>query len=119
MASTLRLTTIRLSPPSVISARIFLRNRPGFGNGRLYTQAPPPAPPRAPLPKNSAPNHHADGHNTRHEVHEGNAAINIPFNPPGGGGGPGIGGSGSVFPLTSSPFLDAALTTIIGLGMGA
>jgi len=54
----------------------------------------------------------------RHEVREGNAAINIPLNPPGGGSGPGIGGSGSVFPLTSSPLLDAALTTIVGLGLG-
>jgi hypothetical protein len=73
-----------------------------------------------------AQRHHPNPHATqtpvqpspRHEVHEGSAAVNIPFNPPGGGGGPGIGGSGTIFPLTSSPLLDAALTTIVGLGMG-
>lgn len=57
----------------------------------------------------------------RHQIQEGTAALNVPFNPPGApGGGPEIGGSGSrsVFPLTKSPLFDAALTTIVGLGMG-
>lgn len=93
--------------------------------GRYYTDGPatkhptpspgPPTPPK--LPSKPPLVNHA-GSNTRHEVHEGSVAINIPFNPPGGGGGPGLGGSGSVFPLTNSPLLDAALTTVIGLGMG-
>ncbi|KAF8891783.1 hypothetical protein BD779DRAFT_1670742 [Infundibulicybe gibba] len=96
--------------------------------GRFYTEGPTPPPPKqqppsqkqshtphsippAPVKKSPLPPP------PRHEVHEGTAAINIPFNPPGAGAGPNVGGSGSVFPLTSSPFLDAALTTIIGLGM--
>lgn len=112
MALTLRLTTYRLSVLPVVSARIWLEKRPAFGNGRFYTQGPPP-PPRKP-----AHQPHVDGHDVRHEVHEKNTAINIPFNPPGGGGGPGIGGSGNVFPITSSPLMDAALTTIVGLAMG-
>lgn len=76
---------------------------------------PPPPPPRKhtiqPTP------HKPTEHPTRHEVHEGSSAINVPFNPPGGGGGSGIGGT-SMFEFTKNPFLDAALTTIIGLGMG-
>lgn len=50
----------------------------------------------------------------RHEVHEGTAQINIPFNPP-GGGGPNIGGSSGI---SRSALTDAALTTIVGLAMG-
>ena len=65
------------------------------------------------------PTQHSDSDtlNVRHEVHEGTSAVNIPapFNPPGSGGGVGI---GSVFPFTSSPLFDAALTTIVGLGLG-
>uniref|UniRef100_A0A0W0F152 AAA protein C-terminal winged helix domain-containing protein n=1 Tax=Moniliophthora roreri TaxID=221103 RepID=A0A0W0F152_MONRR len=53
----------------------------------------------------------------RHEVHEGSESISIPFNPPGAGGGPNVGGTGSDRPITRSPLLDAALTTVIGLGM--
>ncbi|KAK7045536.1 hypothetical protein VNI00_007368 [Paramarasmius palmivorus] len=53
----------------------------------------------------------------RHEVHEGSESISIPFNPPGAGGGPNIGGTGSDTPITRSPLLDAALTTVVGLGM--
>lgn len=53
----------------------------------------------------------------RHEVHEGSQSINIPFNPPGGAPGPSIGGTGPSEPITRSPLLDAALTTIVGLGM--
>ncbi|KAH9485518.1 hypothetical protein JR316_0002426 [Psilocybe cubensis] len=53
----------------------------------------------------------------RHEVHEGTAAISMPFNPPGGGpSGPGTSGGG--FSFTNSPVLDAILTTAIGLGAG-
>ncbi|KAJ3839623.1 hypothetical protein F5878DRAFT_615770 [Lentinula raphanica] len=53
----------------------------------------------------------------RHEVHERSEAINIPLNPPGGGGGPGPGGSGSSIQITGSPFFDATLTTLVGLGV--
>ncbi|KAJ3784891.1 hypothetical protein GGU10DRAFT_387938 [Lentinula aff. detonsa] len=52
----------------------------------------------------------------RHEVHERSEAINIPFNPP-GGGGPGAAGSGGSFQFTGSPFFDATLTTLVGLGV--
>ncbi|KAG6867793.1 hypothetical protein C0993_010988 [Termitomyces sp. T159_Od127] len=52
-----------------------------------------------------------------HEPEESIAGSMPGFNPP-GGAGPNIGpGGGSFFPLTKSPLLDAALTTIIGLGM--
>lgn len=54
----------------------------------------------------------------KHEVQERSEAINIPFNPPGGGGGPGPGGSGGSFQFTGSPFFDATLTTLVGLGVG-
>lgn len=47
---------------------------------------------------------------THHEVHEGTVALNVPYNPP-GGGGPGMGGS-----LANNPALGAILTTIFGLG---
>ncbi|KAJ3936992.1 MAG: hypothetical protein NXY57DRAFT_983294 [Lentinula lateritia] len=53
----------------------------------------------------------------KHEVQERSEAINIPFNPPGGGGGPGPGGSGGSFQFTGSPFFDATLTTLVGLGV--
>ncbi|KAH7875390.1 uncharacterized protein C8R40DRAFT_1170476 [Lentinula edodes] len=53
----------------------------------------------------------------RHEVQERSEAINMPFNPPGGGGGPGPGGSGGSFQFTGSPFFDATLTTLVGLGV--
>ncbi|GLB37737.1 hypothetical protein LshimejAT787_0407880 [Lyophyllum shimeji] len=87
------------------------------GSQRFYTQSASPPPPKKPAPPAQG-NHlpHVDGHNVRHEVHEGSAALSVPFNPPGGGAGPGVGGS-SVFPITSWPMLDAALTTIVGLAM--
>ncbi|PPQ98405.1 hypothetical protein CVT24_004084 [Panaeolus cyanescens] len=51
----------------------------------------------------------------RHEIHEGTAVLNVPYNPPGGGPGPNIpGGGGGTF--TNSPLLDAMLTTVVGLG---
>lgn len=40
--------------------------------------------------------------------------MSVPYNPPGGGAGPGIGGTG--FTFTNSPVLDAVITTCIGLG---
>ncbi|KAF5393214.1 hypothetical protein D9757_000518 [Collybiopsis confluens] len=80
---------------------------------RQYSQCePPPTTRLPPRPNVSGPQQHP-----RHEVHEGSEAINVPFNPPGGGGGPGPGGSGPSFQFTGSPFLDAALTTVVGLGM--
>ena len=42
------------------------------------------------------------------------------FSPPGGGVNlPGSSGGDSLFPSTTSPLLGAALTTIVGLGLGA
>lgn len=55
---------------------------------------------------------------TRHEAHEGTTALNVPFNPPGGGPGGNIPSGGGAFSFTKSPFLDAMLTTAIGLGAG-
>lgn len=56
---------------------------------------------------------------TRHEAHEGTTALNVPFNPPGGGPGGNIpGGGGGAFSFTKSPLLDAILTTALGLGAG-
>jgi len=53
-----------------------------------------------------------------HQAQERSENLSVPgFNPPGGGGGSGPGGS-NVFQLTRSPLFDAALTTIIGIGMG-
>ncbi|KAJ3574930.1 hypothetical protein NP233_g1448 [Leucocoprinus birnbaumii] len=75
-----------------------------------------PTPPK-PKPK-PLPPHHTSQHPTpRHEVHERSEYLSVPgFNTPGGGGGSGPGGS-SVFQLTRSPLFDAALTTVIGIGM--
>lgn len=57
---------------------------------------------------------------TRHEAQEGTTALNVPFNPPGGGPGGNIpgGGGGGAFTFTRSPILDAILTTALGLGAG-
>ncbi|KAF9451513.1 hypothetical protein P691DRAFT_699194 [Macrolepiota fuliginosa MF-IS2] len=77
-----------------------------------------PTPSLAPKPKPFSQHHsHSQTRQTRHEVQERTESLSVPgFNPPGGGGGPGPGGS-SVFQITRSPLFDAALTTIIGLGM--
>lgn len=115
-------STLRLAACSARFKYISMLNAPathGCFGPRFYAQGPPSRPPTA--KKTTPPIHHptpTNGQKVHHEVHEGSVAINIPFNPPGGGAGPGLGGSGSVFPLTNSPLLDAALTTIIGLGMG-
>ncbi|KDQ28197.1 hypothetical protein PLEOSDRAFT_1040792 [Pleurotus ostreatus PC15] len=53
----------------------------------------------------------------RHEVHEGTSALSVPFNFPGAGGGSGPGGASTGGASTGNPLLDAALTTIVGLGM--
>jgi|SRR6266540_7267609 len=55
---------------------------------------------------------------TRHEVHEGTEALNVPYNPPGGGPGANIPGGGLSFSFTKFPLFDAMLTTFIGLGAG-
>lgn len=68
---------------------------------RFYAQRPPSKLPPAPI---------------RHD--EKTASINIPINPPvGAGSGPNVGATSSSFAFTKSPLLDAALTTIVGLGM--
>lgn len=53
----------------------------------------------------------------KHEVHEGTAALNMAYNPPGGGPA-GVPGGGGGFTFTNSPVLDAIITTAIGLGAG-
>ncbi|KAL1745046.1 hypothetical protein HDZ31DRAFT_63534 [Schizophyllum fasciatum] len=68
---------------------------------RRYTQPPSPRPPRA--------SQH------RHDVQEGTVAVNLPFNPPGGAPSPNI----PIQPEGGGrhPLADAALTTIVGLGL--
>ena len=114
--------------------------RLGFQTGRAYSQtnAPKPSPKStkaktreidgAPVtPPGAAPEtrpRDSRDHSTRifspgHEQSAPQSSTSSAFNPPGGGGNlPGGSGSGSLFPITSSPLMDAALTTIIGLGMG-
>ena len=79
---------------------------------RKYTQAPPPRPPRTAHSSPTSPHH-------RHEVQEGTVAVNLPFNPPGGPPTPNIpiqpeGPEGG----GRHPLADAALTTVVGLGLG-
>jgi len=83
--------------------------------GRYYTTPVHTTPKRQPPAKPSpAPRSPPSAHpQTRHEVHEGTSAINMPYNPPGGGP---AGAAG--FTFTNSPVLDAILTTAIGLGAG-
>jgi hypothetical protein len=77
-----------------------------------------PKSPSKPKPKPVLPHQTPLHPASRHEVHERSESLTVPgFNPPGGGGGPGPGGS-SVFQITRSPFFDAVLTTVIGIGMG-
>lgn len=73
--------------------------RPAFTTPKKSLQ-PKPTPP---LPQSPGPHH---------EVHEGTVALNVAYNPP-GGGGPGVGGS-----LANNPALGAILTTVFGLGAG-
>ena len=99
----------------------------GTLNGRLYTTQnttspsppiTPKQPPPAPKPKPVVPPPPVKRPETRHEVHEGTAALNVPYNPPGGGPGPNIPGGGGQNTVTGSPLLDALLTTAVGLGAG-
>jgi hypothetical protein len=84
------------------------------GHTRSYATSKPP--PR----ESQQPNTEEEESNYRHSAQDGNVALNIPFNAAGGSGGPvnaGLGGGG-IFKFTKSPMFDAALTTIVGLGMG-
>ena len=70
------------------------------------------------LPKAKAKSSPSQQLTLPHQAQERSENLSVPgFNPPGGGGGSGPGGS-NVFQLTRSPLFDAALTTIIGIGMG-
>ena len=86
-------------PPTQPQTRQWRRHE-----ARLTLRRSPPHPPTRPQ--------------TRHEAHEGTTALNIPFNPPGGGPGGNIPGGGGAFTFTKSPILDAILTTALGLGAG-
>ena len=113
MSSILRVATRRILP-SIRSFHPILAHRHFY---TTQTPSPPPAaknpPPKPKKPSASVPHAtNVTGRDARHEVHEGTAALNIPFNPP-GAGGPGIGGT-----LTGSALLDAAITTFIGLTFG-
>lgn len=99
-----------------VSKRSFL------GAHRFYSTQKPPrnrqSPTKQPLVLDDRPSR-PDEKTSLHEPEESIAGSTPGFNPP-GGAGPNIGpgGSGSWFSITRSPLLDAALTTIIGLGMG-
>ena len=84
------------------------------GHTRSYaTGKPPPH-------ESQRPNIEEEESDRRHSAQDGNVALNIPFSAAGGSGGPvnaGLGGGG-IFRFTKSPMFDAALTTIVGLGMG-
>ncbi|KAL1668992.1 hypothetical protein GGF50DRAFT_110750 [Schizophyllum commune] len=89
-----------------LAARLFNQQRI-----RKYTQTPPPRPPHSPHSSPTSPHH-------RHEVQEGTVAVNLPFNPPGGPPSPNIpiqpeGPEGG----GRHPLADAALTTVVGLGL--
>ena len=82
---------------------------------------------REPTSTSSFPSNHATTLASRamphvpHEVHEKTPSINKPTPGGGGGGGGGshnVGRISSSVSVSSSPLLDAALTTIVGLGMG-
>jgi hypothetical protein len=82
-------------------------------------QNPPPTtepPHKAHVTPRRSPPHPPTQPETRHEAHEGTTALNVPFNPPGGGPGGNIPGGGGAF--TKSPILDAILATALGLGAG-
>ncbi|KAJ3986617.1 hypothetical protein F5890DRAFT_1502567 [Lentinula detonsa] len=81
---------------------------------RRYSQPSSSEQPGEKVP--TRPNTSPAQNHPRHEVHERSEAINIPFNPT-GGGGPGAAGSGGSFQFTGSPFFDATLTTLVGLGV--
>ncbi|SJK97828.1 uncharacterized protein ARMOST_01083 [Armillaria ostoyae] len=102
----------------IFSARYLSRARAGHLLPRFYSQTQKTRPKSSPSVKVTprGPPSAVPGRQARHEVQEGNAALNVPFNPPGGGGGGGVGGT-SVFAFTNNAFLDAALTTVMGLGM--
>ncbi|KIM40293.1 hypothetical protein M413DRAFT_73606 [Hebeloma cylindrosporum] len=89
--------------------------------GRHYTTpthnatgATPPKKPAPPKPSPVPRSPPSTPPQTRHEAHEGTSAINVPYNPPGGGPA----GAAAGFTFTNSPVLDAILTTAIGLGAG-
>lgn len=70
-------------------------------------------------PSEKLPTRSASPDRPKEEVHEQAEALNVlGFTPPGGGGS-GSGSSGGSFRFTGSPLADAALTTIVGLGMGS
>ncbi|KAJ3511776.1 hypothetical protein NLJ89_g3901 [Agrocybe chaxingu] len=102
--------------PSTKHAIGFKRRRhyttPANGTPHQTSTTPkkPPTPKVVPLPhspRQTPPQ-------ARHEAHEGTSAINVPYNPP--GGGPNIPGSGGSVSFTGTPLLDALLTTAVGLG---
>lgn len=114
------------APARVISGLLFdkppirILSRAHRSHRSRFPASGPAVPPPSPITKSSTTQSHptnSTSHKVRHEVHEGNVALNIPFNPPGGGGGPGVGGTGPTLLSTGSPLLDTALTTIVGLAM--
>ena len=80
-----------------------------YAQGPASTSSSPPNRATTPTPLPHVP----------HEVHEKTPSTNAPFNSPSGHGGDGPNfGRTSSPSFTSSPLLDAAFTTIVGLGMG-
>ena len=100
------LLRVRLYPSTRLLCRI--------SSTRFYAQGPTRQPSSRPVPTTTASAQSNVNANVPHEVHEKKTAINAPFNSASGDGGPSVRGS---FAFSGSPLLDAALTTVVGLGM--
>ncbi|KAF5348711.1 hypothetical protein D9758_006775 [Tetrapyrgos nigripes] len=86
---------------------------------RLYTEkkSAPKQTPHIPDSNHGYPHSSKPNPQVRHEVQEGTEAISYPFNPPGNGASPNVGPSSGGFKFSGNPFIDAGVTTVIGLGM--
>jgi hypothetical protein len=117
-----------------------LHSRLGSQSGRSYSQTSAPKPPQkstktdtrrsvdVPVtPSGRGPDTHPRDSRDRstrplpaHDQQASQSSSGTAFSLSGGGGNlPGGSGSDNLFPSTTSPLLGAALTTIIGLGLGA
>lgn len=118
-----------------------LHSRLGSQSGRSYSQTSAPKPPQKSTktdtrrsvdipvtPSGRGPDTHPRDSRDRstrppppaHDQQASQSSSGTAFSLSGGGGNlPGGSGSDNLFPSTTSPLLGAALTTIIGLGLGA
>ncbi|KII95658.1 hypothetical protein PLICRDRAFT_129563 [Plicaturopsis crispa FD-325 SS-3] len=110
-----RPTFLRGTQPTADNALV-LRSR--TGSTRLFTQGERERS-QEPLGDELEPREQSTRLHTQREPpgqrERSSSSSGAPFNFGGPSGG--AGGGGSIFPLTSSPLIDAALTTIVGLGL--